>query len=282
MTVIDGQSLDRALAERLGARAAALLGILPAHPTKQERKDLRLAPDWMRIVRHRVLALLATLEVIKRAQVAGLPNALFLEGDVRPVPSNMLTSADIDGLRSYLGSRPWELVRPSGYFYDFAQYRRRANAAKCPSQCKCEPTGLSRACLVPRAKVDGASAPTPGEAARRRPVAAGELLAARCDVRDTVGFAVHARTYPTFRRLRRAALQAVGRMASHANQTRPLPANSSFGWSVDRFDESLPWFDKWLPARFNSLYVLPSIVVQQVRQGDEKTSAMFKARCMRP
>lgn len=57
--------------------------------------------------------------------------------------------------------------------------------------------------------------------------------------------------------------------------------NDSFGWPIDRFNEAIPWFDKWLPARFDNLYVLPSIAVQQVRQGDERTSTAFKAACMR-
>ena len=44
-------------------------------------------------------------------------------------------------------------------------------------------------------------------------------------------------------------------------------------------NDVIPWFDKWLPARFDVLYVLPSLVVQQIRQGDERTSVTFRERC---
>ena len=123
MTVIDGHDLDRTLAQRLGARGAALLGVLPAHASEADRRRKLQAPHWLRIVRHRVLALLATLKIIELADEARLPNVLVLEGDVRPVPQNALQPADIEGLRAYMRSQPWEIVRPSGYFYDFAQAR---------------------------------------------------------------------------------------------------------------------------------------------------------------
>lgn len=107
-----------------------------------------------------------------------------------------------------------------------------------------------------------------------------EQLEARCDVRDTVGFAANARTFPAFRKLRRTALHAIQAIAS--TQVAAQPVNSTFGWSSEQFNEQLPWFDKWLPARFESLHVLPSIMVQQIRQGEEKTSSAFMAKCMRP
>ena len=143
---------------------------------------------------------------------------------------------------------------------------------------------MRKACRVRRA------------AASERALARGgrEWLEARCDVRDTVAFAAHARTFPAFRKLRRAALHAITQMAAQlrasparaVSSTRgklePSSSNSSFGWSIEAFDEKLPWFDKWLPARFDSLYILPSIVVQQIRQGDERTSANFMAKCMAP
>ena len=107
MSVIDGHDLDRKLAEHVGDRAAAMLGILP--PDRASASDIlnlkRKAPDWLRIVRHRVLALLATLKIIELAHAANLPNVLVLEGDVRPVPPNALTRTDVDGLRDYMGRR---------------------------------------------------------------------------------------------------------------------------------------------------------------------------------
>ena len=279
MSVIDGHDLDRKLAEHVGDRAAAMLGILP--PDRASASDIlnlkRKAPDWLRIVRHRVLALLATLKIIELAHAANLPNVLVLEGDVRPVPPNALTRTDVDGLRDYMASRPWEIVRPSGYFYDFAQYRRRGGAATpCPQQCRCERTGLTRACLVPRV-------PSPRRGASASLPSASQWLEARCDVRDTVGFAAHARTFHAFRRLRHAALQTILEIADALPQHEARsgsPANSTFGAPLEIFNEKLPWFDKWLPARFNNLYLLPSIMVQQIRQGDERTSAAFRRKCM--
>jgi len=61
MTVIDGVDLDRTLAARLDPRAAALLGL---SETEAQMWRWRTKP-WMRIVRHRVLALLATLRVVE-------------------------------------------------------------------------------------------------------------------------------------------------------------------------------------------------------------------------
>ena len=273
MTVIDGADIDRSLAVRLGKDAAALLGIVLPNATRaerklhQERQRQRKTPDWLQIVRHRVLALLASLEVIKIAQTAGLPSVLFLEGDVRPVPSNALLANDIQELRSYLSLHPWQVIRPSGYFYDFAQYRARGGAATCPQRCVCKPTGLRRGCMVPRAPV-----------VREAGKANADWLQGRCDVRDTVGFAAHARTYAAFRALRRKSLHAFARIS--AMLSGALPTNSSFGWPVETFDKSFPWFDKWLPARFDSLYLLPSIMVQQVRQGDQMTSRLFMRKCM--
>ena len=285
MTVFDGRDLDRVLGFRVGPSVSALLGIGAAGPytKKREAKLARANPttalNSLKIVRHRVLALLASLKVVDYAQSQGLPNILVLEGDVRPVPRNGLSASDVGGLRSWLARNSWQVVRPSGYFWDFADNRGKEKATSCPAQCRCTRTGLERACLVRRAPRDD-SAP-------------------RCDVRDTVGFAVHSRAYPAFRRQRRLALDALVQMASaaekevaagsSASSTSASPEeyqlaldtrlNASFGWAQERFDVAIPWFDKWLPARFDNLYVVPSIAVQQIRQGDERTSKAFKAAC---
>ena len=258
MSVIDGQDLDKALAKKLGPHAARLLGI-------DEPKELkRHAPDWMRIARHRVLALFASLQVVELARAAQLPNALIFEGDVRPVPSTALTADDISALRAYLAREEWQIVRPSGYFFDFAQYRLRQQKGRaCPDQCQCEtPVGLRRACVVRRSS--------------------SHSLHDRCDVRDTVGFAASRATFPAFHKLRRTALEAFSEMANAAAASQPSllqPINASFGWPAGPFNRLLPWFDKWLPARFDALYILPSIAVQQVRQGDVDTSRQFAKKC---
>ena len=301
MTVIDGKTLDARLSRHLGPKGAALLGILASNATVAAHRHKKKAPYWVRIARHRVLALLATLKVIEQARAANLQNALILEGDVRPVPRNALDASEIAALRRYLSTTPWEVVRPSGYFFDFAQYRAKGGAAACPAQCRCErPGGLRRACVVRRALPPRGTAPRGRRSLGQggalddggSGAAAGMPLAtleARCDVRDTVAFAVHARTFATFRRVRRGALDALAQIAAAASaaeaaadaQAEDLyPANASFGWPSELFNARLPWFDKYLPARFDTLYVLPSLVVQQVRQGDESTSRAFRTKCM--
>ncbi len=260
MTVIDGHDLDRKLARRLGPHLAALLGISSSHASTLERRSIRQAPPWVRTLRHRIIALLSTLTIVDLARAAGRPNVLVLEGDIRPVPKFALNMSDIFGLRSYMRANPWEVIRPSGYFFDFSHYRGRGRTSRCPLQCQCARTTLKRACLVHRSRD----------------------IKTRCDVRDTVGFALHATTFPVFHRMRHEVLQTLSEMASSSDSqstSRSYPINESFGWPQQIFEERVPWFDKWLPARFNSLYILPSIVVQQIRQGDAETSVSFQRHC---
>ena len=53
--------------------------------------------------------------------------------------------------------------------------------------------------------------------------------------------------------------------------------NDSFGMGVDEFSAVVPWFDKWLPARFDALYVLPALVVQQVHSNVHGHDALDEA-----
>lgn len=282
MTVHDGRDVDRLLGQRVGPSVAAILGIgVAGRPSSQEAKARN---DALRIVRHRVLALLASLKMVEFADRADLPSVLILEGDVRPVTRHALTRREVEELSAFLASHPWQVVRPSGYFWDFAPNRGKGAVRQCPAQCKCAGgVGLSRACLVKRTAAHGMH----------------HVRSPPCDVRDTVGFAVHRRTFPAFRKLRRVALDALAEMAARveakvvASGGNPATAsdpndfqrrvdqqlNDSFGATRERFNAAIPWFDKWLPARFDNLYVLPSIAVQQVRQGDERTSSTFRAAC---
>jgi hypothetical protein len=95
-------------------------------------------------------------------------------------------------------------------------------------------------------------------------------------VRDTVAFAVHSRAFQTFRSLRQTALDALFDADCSNSSARRL---YRYGIPGKQFDLAFPWFDIWLPTRFDSLYVLPSIVVQQVKQGDEKTSLLYLTKC---
>jgi hypothetical protein len=256
MTVVDGRDLDAKLARRLGPRAASLLGVSSRLPFASAGR----APHWVRTLRHQVLALLSSLKIVDLARAAGRPNVLVLEGDVRPVPRAALTTDDVVDLCSFVRAGEWEVIRPSGYFFDFARYRGGGRARGCPRQCRCARTTVQRGCLV----------------------LSSRQMQTRCDVRDTVGFAAHARTFPVFRRMLRDVLRTVSEMASSdraAHERETYPVNASFGWARPIFDARVPWFDKWLPARFDCLYILPSIAVQQTRQGDEETSASFRRHC---
>lgn len=106
MSVYDGRDLDRILGHRVGLRVAALLGIAGGAPRTREAKALR---ESLKIVRHRVLALLASLKMVEMAHDEGLSNVLVLEGDVRPVPWHALSAVDVDGMRTFLGTNPWQI-----------------------------------------------------------------------------------------------------------------------------------------------------------------------------
>ena len=130
MTVVDGGDLDAELADQLGSGARSLLGVGISRASKQY--DSTAADTRSR--QHRVLALLATLKIIDIAHSAGMPNVLVLEGDVRPLSKFSLSAEDVSQLAVYLRENPWEVLRPSGYFQDFA-YHSRHRAASCPRQC---------------------------------------------------------------------------------------------------------------------------------------------------
>ncbi|KAL1496841.1 hypothetical protein AB1Y20_014427 [Prymnesium parvum] len=242
MTLVDARRLDAELAATLGPSAARLLGIRPA---------ARGAPVWLRIVRHRILALLSSLRLVELAAAARRPHVLILEGDVRPVPRHALSASALSSLRATLSLHPWTLVRPSGYFFHFGHYAGRGRG--CPAACRCV-RASPRACRL------AAAAPP-------------------CDVRDTVAFAAHAAAFPAFAAQRERSLAALAALAAAANRSAP-PANATFGWPQRRFDEALPWFDKWLPAAFDTLYIVPSLVVQQVRQVNIHSSVAFARACV--
>ena len=273
MTVLDGHELDAKLGQRLGPFARSLLGIgdNQSRPTHSKRGSLisrkeahlllkkeRDEDRQIRTLQHRMKQLLAVLEIIELAHSAGLPNVLVLEGDVRPVSKFSLSASEVSQFDTYLRENAWEVVRPSAYFQEFgwaSPYSSRPRRTTCLGPCNCTiPTGLDRACLVRRA----------------------EHLESRCDVRDTVAFAVHSRAFQTFRSLRQTALDALFDADCSNSSARRL---YRYGIPGKQFDLAFPWFDIWLPTRFDSLYVLPSIVVQQVKQGDEKTSLLYLTKC---
>jgi hypothetical protein len=47
-----------------------------------------------------------------------------------------------------------------------------------------------------------------------------------------------------------------------------------------RFDAELPWLDKWIAAAFDSLYLVPAVAVQQIKQGDLVSSTRFQRVCV--
>ena len=247
MIVFDGEHIDKQIASILPKSAVRWLGLL------QTAKSVKVDDNYA--VRHRVKALLSTLDLVHKAQQLKLPHSLIMEGDVRPVPQNALSTADIVDMRSILQSK-WSVIRPSGYFFDFSHYRKK-RPTKCPAKCMCQPLGTKRACLV-RAPFKKTINHT--------------NYHMRCDVRDTVAFAVHRNSFPHFLALRERVWNTLSNPSSYT-------LNSSYGLSNAMFNQVFPWFDKWLPANFDNIFILPSIVVQQIKQGDEQTSRDFRRVC---
>ena len=265
----------RACVRVASARAAGISDLLGLRGKLGETADgRRLKGVW-----HRIRALLSSLGLVLAAEARGLDSVLIVEGDVRPVPSNQLPVAAVGELRARLSHEPWSVVRLGGHFWKFSQYRKRRDVpSTCPAECTCarpaRPTAFSpRFCTVRSPVAPDASGDDEWMA---RPF---------CTVKDSVAFAVHSSAYPAFRRARERAFAALqqavnlSRLEAAAHGGAIKPVNETFGLSPRRFELDLPWFDVWLPARLDNTHVLPSLTVQQIRQGDEQLSRSFAERC---
>ena len=322
LEIFQAATVDRELENRRdGSEIAELLGLRGKFAKTKAAREYVHGP-W-----HRVRALLASLEVVLSAERRGLDSILVVEGDVRPVPKNQLSSEEIAALQAWLSASDsrWQVLRLGGYFRSHSQYRSTSErSVGCPASCRCNgvPASLTAAAASTFRILDATDGGSgedrligplitthPGRALNlytgRSPsrsysrfceidppvVASDEAWPAApfCNVKDTVAFAVHKRAFPAFRRLRNRALSAL-RVALRRSRSAAagsagpsdaslVPLNYTLGLSDAHYETSLPWFDVWMPARLTNVYVLPVLVVQQVRQGDEATSVKFAKDC---
>ena len=189
-------------------------------------------------------------------------------------------------LGSELRQRPWEVIRPSGYFRRTIP-RNRSDTRACLPLCACHAIGrprgglfsrdraaagigLSRVCEVdPQRGMrhdDGSGAESIPDLNLER----GDW----CDVRNPDLYVVSRRSFVAFTRQRQrslAALRHAGRLHAARDRAGAL--------AVLNNDSSLPYIDMWLAARFHNLFILPQLVVQQIRQFEASSSADFYSKC---
>ena len=183
LTAFDAVDMDRTLSEEIGPQASQLLRIGANRSQHRSR-----ATPGESVLRHRVLALLAHLQLVAEAKRRGLQSVLILEADVRPLSNTRyeLQPDAVAEIADALRSREWSVLRLGGQFTEYAWSR---NPAECPAGCACTPV-TRRTCEI------------------RPPPAWG---GAYCKVKDTVAYAVHRRAYGAFASARHRALRALQR-----------------------------------------------------------------------
>ena len=91
-------------------------------------------------------------------------------------------------------------------------------------------------------------------------------------------YAISEQTFDVFEQQRErmlTRLKALGEMPmGKANLTDAIKL-------MDADRDSFPWVDLWLPAVLSSIFVLPQLVEQQLKQGETKLSVRFQNKCMK-
>jgi hypothetical protein len=273
MRIFDHEKLNRALAKIVGPVIARALGI-----DSSQTVEPILQRNHLEAARHRVLGLLAHLQLASIAAAEGLTHVLILEADVRPVVSRALTRKQLIELAANLNTHKWSVLRPTGYFYDFHynRYPPRGERRPCPSECACSPVGAcSRLCEV-----------------KAPPLLHDEIhfdapdYKRRCNVKNLEAYAIHSRTFPVWLAMRTRTLAAlyntrfIPAVLAVQHTRRPSTWNVTAVMQQGFGDANVwPWNDIWLPARFDTLFVLPQLVLQQVKQGDDYMSTRFRDHC---
>ena len=128
LTVFDAGDMDRTLSEEVGPQVSRLLNIGPM--TK------RSANPGDKLLRHRVLAMLATLQLVVEAKRRGLQSVLILEADLHPLSNTRyeLQPDAVAGIADALRSREWSVLRLGGQFWHYSWSRQ---PAACPTGCAC-------------------------------------------------------------------------------------------------------------------------------------------------
>ena len=238
--ILNVDEFNHELASHSHPRVAAALGLVSSPMVKSH---------WAETIRHRVLGLLAHLTAVLTSRARNHSNVVVFESDLRPVERHALSAKLVRELGDVLRSRKWEVLRPSGYYYKFSDYRHRELNGTCPTECLCHRWGnMNRACEV-----------RPG-----------------CNIKNLELYAINQAAYPSFEALHARALSRLASINA-AVASRPSQSEETI---LARFDkEAFPWNDVWLPASFRSVLILPQIVVQQIKQGDVITSERFARTC---
>ncbi|KAL1523307.1 hypothetical protein AB1Y20_018253 [Prymnesium parvum] len=204
--------------------------------------------DWRRTSKHRLLALLAHLALVREAAARNLSSVLVVEADLVQAIAVEELFAEADAAARVarhvghaLAARRWGVVRLSAMFYS-KEYlpggRRRRGVRQCTNKCRCTPWEGAAGVDAPLRICKVAAAPQPEDTISRML----QKLHEWCDVRDTAAYAVHASAYAKF----------------DAYYSRLLARPQ---WLKGNAAE-VPAIDNWLPHAIDCLYVLPTLVSQ--------------------
>ena len=133
LTAFDAFDMDRTLSEEIGPQASELLRI---GSNRLHHRSRATAGDS--VLRHRVLALLAHLQLVVEANRRGLQSVLILEADVCPLSNTRyeLQPDAVAEIADALRSREWSVLRLGGQFTEYSWSR---NPVECPAGCACTP-----------------------------------------------------------------------------------------------------------------------------------------------
>lgn len=281
------EPVNQMLASEVGRSLSVELGIGPTLASDRPR----LSAGTQALLRTRVLPLAAHLHAVGLAAQEGVGRVMVLESDMHPIASNALPRPQLDALARVLDNRPWEIFRPTGYHRAFTTSRAGQRNGSCTAACRCHAVAaaLPRACEVraarsrtERTSAGGLSCSTPDYAAADTSLGKGGAErsgSAYCEVNDNDMYGVHSGVYPVFAQQRRcllADLKDVGRRM-------PSLSTADLEQRLAALQQSTVQFiDRWIPARFSTIFVAPMVAVQQIKQhsGATDASARFARFCM--
>lgn len=278
--VFRGEQLDEQLAEEVGGKAADLLKIGRYAFSQPSRMDQRSTLVYRSSLgsRHRLLALLASLQLGVVARRRGLSNFLFIEGDVRPTTSEpaelhfrstkfSISPDEVKLLGDAMRSRTWSIIRLGGHVGYYSNSGRIKENVKCPEQCRCRQV-TGRVCEV-------AAGPHPAMDIDFGSFAA-DSYTRYCMIKETTGVGVHSSAFARFAALRRSAISRIRSLAQGSTNVTTRNESDAF-WNASF---TVPWFDQWVPGAFDNWYILPALLEQQVKQGTRAQSVHFQRHCV--
>lgn len=243
--VLDVENVNRNLSSISHPRVAEALGIgMPETRLKRRSR-------WEETTRHRVLGLFAHLTAVLSTS-PNQSNVAVVESDVRPVEKHALSATHVRQLGEAVRHYSWETLRPTGYFFDFSNYRFKSLNGTCPAKCRCRTPKW-------RQRIDRACEVGPG-----------------CNIKNLELYAVNKAVFPVFRALHKRALSHMATINKEVS-SHPTQSDEEILLKFDKL--SFPWSDMWLPATFRSILIVPQIVVQQIKQGEIETSERFSRIC---